>query len=117
MSIQSKIATTMGLLVIGIPVYVALEVLGSAGAVWGTTDTAQLRKKESDNVHVRGICVFIICAATYRTCAKLYYTEPKPQRHIGSFMYMFNHAVISPLEAIKDEFFAPSFSYNEINDS
>lgn len=90
---------------IGIPYHFLLEVAGAAGAVWGPSEAFNLRHEHNETAwKSASIGVFAISSMIF--IAKFINEEASADRRAPEIKSAFWHAVTSPHEAIKDEFFA-----------
>lgn len=103
MSLYSKSGVFLGC-VLGVSATFALEVLGAAGAVWGSSEVFGLRNDNNKEAWV-SVAITVGTIALARYLVKYAREKPKRDRHTSAFCSSFWHAVVSPHEAIQDEFF------------
>lgn len=103
MSLSSKLGVVTGS-TIGVPTTFALEVLGAAGAVWGSSEVLGLRD-DDNNAAWNTVAIIFGVAGLIRYSAKYVSENSKNNRHSSDFCSAFWHAIVSPHEAVKDEFF------------
>lgn len=104
----NKYGTVVGA-TIGIPVTFALEVLGAAGAVWGSSEVVGLRDDSNKQLWINTALVLGV-AGLVRYGLK--FQQEKSMAHRSQenagFWASAAHAAISPHEAIADAFKEPS---------
>jgi hypothetical protein len=109
MSVERKIATLTGA-TIGILISFILEVLGAAGAIWGSSEAAELRNEDNDRLW-QIIALIIGVVAFFKWTIKqanLYESAP-PSESVSAhgFFSRLGYASEKPFCALKTEFCVP----------